>query len=257
VTVLGDTLVEPDETLLVNLGSPVNATLGKAQGRGTIVNDDFSSVLGSDGFGYRAETATFEAISLVPGGPGVFSVLESGDDTSTAVNLLGGGSTFNFYGTTYVKFYVDSNGLLTFGSATASAANTDLKTGPTQRAIAPLWDDWSSTVGQPMILGKYEDVNGDGVNDRLILQWNDVRYLSSPSTVTFQVILSLNTAWRPGEIVFEYVDLDTGDGHSNGASATVGMKDTGAQGLNRLLVSDDALNPAVGGGEAIRIRYVP
>ena len=40
VTVIGDTEFEPDETLLVNLSNPVNATLGQAQATGTISNDD-------------------------------------------------------------------------------------------------------------------------------------------------------------------------------------------------------------------------
>src|SRR5262249_45789983 len=40
VAVLGDTTVEPDETFTVNLSNPVNATLGTAQGTGTIRNDD-------------------------------------------------------------------------------------------------------------------------------------------------------------------------------------------------------------------------
>ena len=40
VTVVGDTIFEADETLLVSLASPVNATLADGQGVGTIVNDD-------------------------------------------------------------------------------------------------------------------------------------------------------------------------------------------------------------------------
>ena len=40
VTVDGDFVIEPDETFLVNLSSPVNATVADAQGVGTIVNDD-------------------------------------------------------------------------------------------------------------------------------------------------------------------------------------------------------------------------
>jgi uncharacterized repeat protein (TIGR01451 family) len=40
VTVSGDFDNEPDETLLVNLSSPTNATILDGQGRGTIVNDD-------------------------------------------------------------------------------------------------------------------------------------------------------------------------------------------------------------------------
>src|SRR4029079_8298958 len=40
VTVNGDTTVEPDETFVVNLSNPTNATIAGGQGTGTIVNDD-------------------------------------------------------------------------------------------------------------------------------------------------------------------------------------------------------------------------
>jgi hypothetical protein len=40
VSVVGDTLNEPDETLYLNLSSPTNATIARAQAVGTIVNDD-------------------------------------------------------------------------------------------------------------------------------------------------------------------------------------------------------------------------
>src|SRR5439155_9640262 len=36
----GDTISEPDETFFVNLSSPTNATIARAQGLGTILNDD-------------------------------------------------------------------------------------------------------------------------------------------------------------------------------------------------------------------------
>ncbi len=47
VNVNGDTTVEPDETFLVTLSAPVNATIGAGQGigTGTIVNDDAAVVL--------------------------------------------------------------------------------------------------------------------------------------------------------------------------------------------------------------------
>ena len=40
VLVNGDRLVESDESLFVNLMNPFHATLGIAQGIGTILNDD-------------------------------------------------------------------------------------------------------------------------------------------------------------------------------------------------------------------------
>jgi CSLREA domain-containing protein len=40
VPINGDTAYEPDETFFVNLGNPVNASVARAQGVGTIINDD-------------------------------------------------------------------------------------------------------------------------------------------------------------------------------------------------------------------------
>src|SRR6185436_959650 len=40
VTINGDTAVEPDETFVMNLSSPTNATISDAQGVGTILNND-------------------------------------------------------------------------------------------------------------------------------------------------------------------------------------------------------------------------
>ncbi len=48
VTINGDTAVEVDETLLVNLATPTNATIGTAQGTGTITNDDALPTLSID-----------------------------------------------------------------------------------------------------------------------------------------------------------------------------------------------------------------
>jgi hypothetical protein len=44
VDVMGDVAVEPDETFLLSLSAPVNATLGDAQGGGTIGDDDAPSL---------------------------------------------------------------------------------------------------------------------------------------------------------------------------------------------------------------------
>jgi hypothetical protein len=47
VPILGDTLVEPNETIVVTLTSPTNAALGKAQGTITITDDDAPSAAAS------------------------------------------------------------------------------------------------------------------------------------------------------------------------------------------------------------------
>jgi hypothetical protein len=47
VPVVGDTVFEPDESFFVNLGNPTNVTLARAQGVGTIINDDSSVQFGA------------------------------------------------------------------------------------------------------------------------------------------------------------------------------------------------------------------
>jgi hypothetical protein len=67
VTVLagGDTMVEPDETFLVNLSSPVGATILSGQGMGTMLNDDVDIPTGpvlslaGPAVGVRAQTLSF------------------------------------------------------------------------------------------------------------------------------------------------------------------------------------------------------
>ncbi len=257
VTVLGDTAGEPNETFFVNLSSPTNAVLGDAQGTG-LINDDDATVIGADGFGYVAMTRPFEAIDLVPGALGVFTIRSTGNNATTQVTLSNGAS-FNFYGTSFSTFWVSTNGLITFNSGYSSATNTDLTSGPSQRSIAPMWDDWINVSGQTMILGKYEDTDGDLANDRLIIEWNNVQgATTSPSPVTFQAILQLNTGTTLGDIIFNYPDLDSGNFRSDGGSATVGIKDIGTQGARRLLVSlNNSSSPYVGSGRAIRLARDP
>jgi hypothetical protein len=196
----------------------------------------------------------FEDLNLAPGAAGVFSILDDVNDGFAPVNLAG--NTFNFYGTVYPSLFVSSNGLITFGSGNSAATNTDLTTAPAQAAIAPLWDDWRTDLdANDQVLGKFEDTDGDGTADRLIVQWHAVQHApNSPSAVTFQAILSLNTAIHPGAIVFNYPDLDAANPvFDNGLSATVGIKASGTQGPNRLLVSLDSLSVFVGSGQALRL----
>ncbi len=196
---------------------------------------------------YTASAYDFEPLDI-HGLPGTFRVIQYADDTAVAVNL--GSHTFNFYGVIYTgnnQLFVSSNGLITFGSGYSSPGNTDLTTAPSQPAIAVLWSDWIKTSGTDMVEAYFDDAN-----DRLILQWNAVQhYPSSPRGITFQLILYLDTGGNAGDIVFNYVDLDTGDGNRNGLTATVGIKSAGNQGVDRVLVSYDHSNPLVGSNLAI------
>jgi len=146
----------------------------------------------------------YEAINLVPGTPGVASILTSTDDGFAGLDL--GTNTFTFYGNNYsgATLFVDSNGLLTFGSGTSSRYNNTLTVEPAQAAIAPFFDDLTTTRNaNDQVLYQFQDTTGDSIPDRLIVEWNDVyHYDTTASPITFQAILQLNTGSVAGEITF-------------------------------------------------------
>jgi hypothetical protein len=211
--------------------------------------------LATDGYGYRAQTAFFQNLEIA-NDTAAFTVIDSADDLSVPLDL--GTHTFTMYGTTYTgknQLFVSSNGLITFGAADANPFNTDLSVQPVQRAIAPLWNDWIAGPGTPMVVGEF-----DNVNHRLILEWNKVDHYPGVigNGITFQVILSLDGV-ADSDIVFNYVNL-TGTGsdlYEEGAGATVGIKDGGPQGANRIVISSGGTSPYVGSGKAIRFTTNP
>jgi hypothetical protein len=161
--------------------------------------------VGPDGYGYEAHVHSFENIDLVPGAPGVFTILDGVDDGCASVDL--DVNTFTFYGGTYPiegELWVSSNGLIAFRTEDNVYWNNDLSDYPTTRAIAPLWDDWRLDLDDvDQVLDKFVDADADGTPDRLIIEWNQVRhYSASPSDVTFQAILGLNSGPLGNDIPF-------------------------------------------------------
>jgi hypothetical protein len=210
-----------------------------------------STTAGPDGFGYTATVTPFENHEIL-GLPGTFTIINYADDAAAAVDL--GSNTFTFYGTTYTgnnRLFASSNGLITFGSGNSAHVNTNLTNSPTQAAIAPLWNDWIKTTGTPMLLGKFDAFDDNGVPHQLILEWNQVTHFGYTGALTFQVVLTLNTGTDPGDIVVDYSNLQSGDIWAEGNASTVGIKDAGTQGLRRLLLNFSARSPFVGTQQAI------
>ena len=65
IPVIGDTVVEPDETFTVNLSNPVNATISQTPGTGTIVNDDVSGFSINDVVISEGDQGTTNAVFTV------------------------------------------------------------------------------------------------------------------------------------------------------------------------------------------------
>lgn len=219
---------------------------------------------GPDAFGYQAWTHAFQFLDLAPTGTNVGTALDDVDDGAAPIML--GANSFNFYGREYSgsnALYVGSNGVITFGGGDVQFLNTDLSDAPNRATIAPLWDDWRTDTGaDSRVLYRFDDTTGDGTPDRLIIEWNSVPNAggSSANPGTFQTILELNSGARPGEIIFNYSDLDVGAvSVLNGASATVGIRDDAARGEGRrLLISKDVgAGPYIASGKAVRVATTP
>jgi hypothetical protein len=220
--------------------------------------------VGPDGFGYTADATAPLDYDLDASDFDVVTLMQDEDDLALMINL--GANTFNFYGENFSQIWVSPNGLIAVtdsGTGVSAHNNTNLASTPlvtpTQRLIAPLWDDWTAETAGGAVLYMLEDRNNNGTPERLIIEWQNVRQRDLGETpMTFQAVLQLNTGTASGEMIFNYPDIDSDPFSAEGAMATVGIKDLGSQSVSnpdahRLLVSYNQTNPLVGSGKAIRI----
>jgi hypothetical protein len=239
------------------LGGFDNDSLGGAQNidasfielRGIQTRSMRGAVMGTtDRTGYTAAAVPFAFADISATGTRV-TALDNADDSAASVPI---GFSFPFYGTTYTSVFASSNGLMTFVSGNSGFSNADLTASPAQAAISPFWDDLH-TGTDITGAGVYYQVSGSGADQRLTIQWHNVRFFSGGSrtdTITFQAQL-----YADGRIQFNYPDLvsSTAIGN-NGGSATVGVKAAGAQGPNRLLLAfNNGPNAFVGTGQSTLI----
>lgn len=232
---------------------------------------------------YAVGATPFENLNLADTDTGVVTILDE-TDTETATILLDS-DIFRFNDVTYAGnvLFVAPSGVVSFGGPLFPQNNFDLNNAPNPSIgiLAPLFDDWVTGITSPpgltfpsgidpKVLYKFEDLNGDFTNDRLIIEWEDVYHRdqidtltttpfikAGASPVTFQLILELNTFDRDGDITFNYVDLDTGAPFSaiaDGLSATVGGKDGGERPSGVEQVSFNSPNTLVGSSQAIIAR---
>jgi hypothetical protein len=153
-------------------------------------------------------------------------VLAGVDDATTSASL---GFNFNFYGTNYNRVSWSSNGLMTFGGSNIQLFNINLTTTAPDvnlPSIAVLWDDWQFFTPGTDATYYYTTMGAPG-SRRFITQWNFAEGCcsDSPSAVTFQSVLFEGT----NDILFSYLDVDSGDFRSFGGSATVGIRDVNGQ----------------------------
>lgn len=139
--------------------------------------------------------------------------------------------TFTYYGVPYTQAYISSNGLITFGSGTASYTNSTSGLASIN-GIASAWNDWILRSGAGKDVFIKQPTAG-----ALAVQWNVARYANESLTANFETILNSN-----GSIKFNYGAANNsfaGDvtiGLSNGSAALVSqLMNVGSFSLNNLV----------------------
>lgn len=181
------------------------------------LNKAYSAVVGPDNYGYVAIDSnepngpTFDWIDITQTG----NFWPHLDDDYIQVPI---GFTFNFYGVDYNTVYINSNGTLSFGSGYTNWVNFDFPENNNIPMIAPFFDD---LIRRSADAGVYYQTLGTAPNRMFVVTWYiEDHYYSTPSEVTFQVILYEGSNY----IKFQYQDVVFDNtSYDYGASATVGL----------------------------------
>ena len=140
------------------------------------------------------------------------------------------GFEFPFYENSYTEFYVNSNGLVTFGASSTAFSNVQLpNTATPNNLIAAFWDDLNPTASDPDGTVYYLY---DSINETLTVQYNLV---ANGGTVefAFQTILMAD-----GNILVQIQNVDENDV----VGATVGIENAdGTSGLSANFNGDGCL----------------
>lgn len=148
-------------------------------GEATIVNADVVSNL-LPGELVVDQTGTFSPITISG-----TSVNLGDDQVSSALNI---GFSFNFYDIDYTNFHISSNGFITFTNDGDSGCCTgDLLpfSGLPNNLIAIAWEDLNPSAGGTI---SYETI-GSAPNRKLIIEFDEIPFFNSSSTVTSQIHL--------------------------------------------------------------------
>lgn len=196
---------------------------------------DFALLQRSDSHGY---TCTVEATDFQSAGTPLALV---GDDGTAPIDLP---FPFLFYGNTYSKAWVSTNGHLNFLASVVGFSNTGIpSTGTPNAAIYPFWDDLNVVDGTGQVL---TGTSGVAPNRSFVIEWRGVSfYRDATRQIDFQAQLN-----EDGSIVTRYRGLDP-DPRERGSSATVGIEN--ASGTVALQYSSNT--PVL--SDTASVRFVP
>jgi hypothetical protein len=165
VSLIGDLLIEPDETFFVNLSNPTGATIADGQGQSVILNDDFPAISVSDAAVVEGDSgstnATFTATLSVAGPAPVTVDYATADGTATA------GSD-----------YTATIGTLTFAPGTTSlpvnvAVLGDVAVEPDETFLLNLTNATNATLADPQGIGYIADDDAVSLSKNELIHGSD------------------------------------------------------------------------------------
>ncbi len=146
------------------------------------------------------------------------------------------GFDFIFFGNTYSQFYVNPNGLVTFGAGSTDPSEDPIPTaGTPNNFIAAFWDDLY-TDGHVL----YSTI-GASPNRKLTIQWKNMLFYPIPTSMfgTFSLILYEST--NVIQVQFRLI-VDNINERAHGSSATIGLENSdGSAGVQYAYHVSDAV----------------
>ena len=169
------------------------------------------------------------------------TVIASGYIDDASYGPFNIGFTFNYYGNNYTQFYVNSNGMILFGTGSSESGSVTIPDAALpNNYIAPFWDD---LVEDPSGRIMYNTTAiGAAPNRKLVVQFTNMGFYAPPPAIlgTFQVILYESS----NKIQVQYRLLcDNTNTRTHGGSATIGLENsTGTAGTLYAFHNSTAVN---------------
>ena len=205
VAVIGDALNEPNETVIVQLSSPTNATIATATGTGTINDDD------------GAPTLSISSPSVMEGAPGTTDTLRfavslsaaSGQQVTVDYAEIATGRT----ATPGVDYTALASGTLTFAASETRdtlkvAVIGDALNEPNETVVVQLSNPSNATIATGMDTGT-GTINDDDGAPTLSISSPSVMEGAPGTTDTLRFAVSLSAA-SGQQVTVAYADTETG-----------------------------------------------
>jgi hypothetical protein len=161
----------------------------------------------TDGYGYACGQAT----GAYPSVDTRFDLV--GDDLTKPVDLP---FAVPFYGATYDKAVISTNGNVAFGAGATTGVNGPIPTTSAPNgALYPFWDDLEVDAAS----GIYTGVVGTAPHRSFVVEWRNVSHFTDEN----QRLSIAALIGEDGSVVYRYKDV-AGVGLEAGSSATIGLE---------------------------------